>query len=253
MQLSKIEKQRVLEINKEALKLFVNSLNDENLGIRARDFLLKEQKLSLPIVERFQIGYAPENFNALYDRLINLNYTKEEIILSCLFEKDCIDGKICGCLSDRVILPVIDVCGNVVAFVGCAIGKAMPKYIVTADKHKDSLFGLNLAKEHCTNELILCEGFFDVIALHKIGFENTASTLGTALTSEQARIIAKCTNNVAICFDSDSCGQALAEQAHKSLKETGINVRIVKLTDAKDPSEFIEKYGKNSFSTLLQQ
>ena len=106
MESRKIEKQRVLEINKEALKFFVNSLNDENLGIRARDYLLKEQKLSLPIVERFQIGYAPENFNALYDRLINLNYTKEEIILSCLFEKDCIDGKICGCLSDRVILPL---------------------------------------------------------------------------------------------------------------------------------------------------
>lgn len=253
MEQSKIEKQRVLEINKEALNFFVNSLNDENIGMMARDYLLKEQKLSLPIIERFQIGYAPENFNALYDRLINLNYTKEEMILSCLFEKDCTEDKIRGCLRDRVILPVMDACGNVVAFVGRAIGKAMPKYVVTSDKHRDNLFGINLAKGHCTNGLILCEGFFDVIALHKIGFENTVSTLGTALTSEQAKLIAKCTNNVAICYDSDSYGRALAEQAHKILKETGINAKIVKLADAKDPSEFIEKYGKNSFSTLLQQ
>ena len=130
-----------------------------------------------------------------------------------------------------------------------------PKYLNTSDtpafKKSRHLFALNFARKHCEEQMILCEGYMDVIALHEAGFENAVATLGTAITSEQARIFAKYTKKVVICYDSDNAGQNATQKAIRLLGEVGVEVRILKLSGAKDPDEYIKKFGAESFRRLL--
>lgn len=251
-----VSRQRVLDMNKEAARFFHQSLLDEKIGKNAREYLFEKRKLSGAIIKRFGIGYAPNSFGALHDHLKKLGYTDKEMVAAFL----CGVGKkgtAYDYFKNRVMFPIIDVSGNIVAFGGRVLDNSEPKYLNTSDtpafKKSKNLFALNFAKNNCENELILCEGYMDVIALHEAGFENAVATLGTAITAEQARIFSRYTKKVIISYDSDAAGQRAADKAFRLLQEVGIDVKILKLTGAKDPDEYIKKFGSASFSEVINE
>ena len=251
-----VSRSRVLEMNKAALEFFKKSLFDERIGKEAREYFFNKRKLSMAVVQHFQLGYAPNSFGALHDYLKKLGYTDEEMITAFLCGKSSKTGAAFDYFRNRVIFPIIDVTGNVVAFGGRVMDDSQPKYLNTSDtpafKKSKNLFALNFAKNHCENMMILCEGYMDVIALHSAGFENAVATLGTAITSEQARIFSRYTKKVVISYDSDDAGQKAADKAFKLLQEVGIDVKILKLDNAKDPDEYIKLNGKGKFASLLE-
>ena len=157
----------------------------------------------------------------------------------------------------RVIFPIIDLRGNVIAFGGRTIDSRGPKYLNSADtpvfKKSRNLFSLNFAKNSASKKLILAEGYMDVIAINQAGFENVVATLGTALTPEQARLMSQYASEVIISYDSDSAGQAATQRAINLLSSAGITTKIIKLHDAKDPDEYIKKFGSTRFKFLLDE
>ena len=251
-----VSRQRVLEMNVEAAKFFRSMLFDEKHGVEARDYLLNKRKLSVATVKHFGLGYAPNSFGALHDHLRKLGYTDNEMVEGFL----CSRGKnnsVYDLFRNRVMFPIIDVSGNVVAFGGRVMDNSEPKYLNTSDtpafKKSKNLFALNYAKSKCDSMLILCEGYMDVIALHAAGFENAVATLGTAITQEQARIFSRYTKKVVISYDSDKAGQRAADKAFKLLQEVGVDVKILNMSGAKDPDEYIKLFGASRFSQLLSE
>ena len=250
-----IGRQRVLEMNKAALEFFKSSLRDPRVGKEAMDYLVEKRKLSSATINHFQLGFAPNSFGALHDHLKKQGYTDEEMVVGFLCGTSKKTGAAFDYFRNRIIFPIIDVTGNVVAFGGRVMDNSEPKYLNTSDtpafKKSKNLFALNFAKNHCENMLILCEGYMDVIALHAAGFENAVATLGTAITSEQARIFSRYTKKVVISYDSDAAGQRAADKAFNLLQEVGIDVKILEMDNAKDPDEYIKKNGAPKFSALL--
>ena len=253
--ISGVSRQRVLDMNKEAAIFFRNMLFDENVGREARDYLFNQRKLSMSIIKHFGIGFAPNSFGALHDHLRKLGYTDREMVEGFVCAKGKNDS-VYDLFRNRVIFPIIDVSGNVVAFGGRVMDDSKPKYLNTSDtpafKKSKNLFALNYAKNKCENMLILCEGYMDVIALHSAGIENAVATLGTAITPEHARIFSRYTKKVVISYDSDEAGQKAADKAFRLLQEVGIDVKILKMNDAKDPDEYIRKFGSKRFIDLLE-
>lgn len=247
---------RVLEMNKIAATFFHQSLMDERYGKEALDYLVNKRKLSMSVIKHFGLGFAPNSFGALHDHLRKKGFTDDEMVTAFLCGRGK-NGSAYDYFRNRVIFPIIDVTGNVVAFGGRVMDDSTPKYLNTSDtpafKKSKNLFALNFAKNHCDNMLILCEGYMDVIALHSAGFENAVATLGTAITSEQARIFSRYTKKVVISYDSDSAGQKAADKAFRLLQEVGIDVKILKMDGAKDPDEYIKKNGAGKFATLLEE
>lgn len=249
-----VSRQRILDMNREAAKFFHASLLDKKTGDEARHYLLEERKLSMAVVNHFGLGYAPNSFGAVHDHLKKAGFTDEEMITGFL----CGRGKnnsVYDYFRNRIIFPIIDVSGNVVAFGGRVMDNSLPKYLNTSDtpafKKSKNLFALNFAKEKCADMLILCEGYMDVIALHAAGFEFAVATLGTAITQEQARIFSRYTKKVVISYDNDEAGQRAADKAFKYLQEVGLDVKILRMSGAKDPDEYIKKFGSEKFSGLL--
>ena len=250
-----VSRKRIYAMNLEAAKFFRNCLMDKTLGAEALEYLCGKRKLSMATVRRFGLGYSPNDFGMLTAHLKRLGYTDEELITGFLSGKSQKTGRTYDYYRNRVIFPIIDTAGNIVAFGGRVMDDSKPKYLNTSDtpafKKSRHLFALNFAKKKCEEQMILCEGYMDVIALHEAGFENAVATLGTAITSEQARIFAKYTKKVVICYDSDNAGQNATQKAIRLLGEVGVEVRILKLSGAKDPDEYIKKYGAESFSRVL--
>ncbi|MBQ7788207.1 MAG: DNA primase [Clostridia bacterium] len=249
-----VGRQRILDMNKEAARFFRDALFDEKVGKIARDYLIEKRQLSPSVIKHFGLGYAPNNFGALHDHLKKAGYTDEEMVVGFLCGKGK-NNSVYDYFRNRVMFPIIDVSGNIVAFGGRVMDNSEPKYLNTSDtpafKKSKNLFALNYAKNHCENTMILCEGYMDVIALHSAGFENAVATLGTAITSEQARIFSRYTKKVVISYDSDQAGQRAADKAFRLLQEVGVDVKILKTEGAKDPDEFIKKFGKEKFSALI--
>ena len=209
----------------------------------------------MSVINHFGLGYAPNNFFMLHDHLKKLGYTDEEMTVGFLCGKN--DKGVYDYFRNRVIFPIIDTVGNVVAFGGRVLDDSKPKYLNTSDtpafKKSKNLFALNFAKNHCENYLVLCEGYMDVIALHASGIESAVATLGTAITSEQARIFSRYTKKVVISYDSDEAGQKAADKAFRLLQEVGVDVKILKMKDAKDPDEYIKKFGVSSFKGIIEE
>ena len=250
-----VGRQRVLDMNKEAAKFFHNCLIDEKIGLEGRKYLMDKRNLSMSVINHFGLGYAPKSYNALHDHLKKLGYTDEEMTVGFLCGKN--DKGIFDLYRNRVIFPIIDTTGNVIAFGGRVLDDSKPKYLNTSDtpafKKSKNLFALNFAKNHCENQMILCEGYMDVIALHSFGFESAVATLGTAITPEQARVFARYTKKVIISYDSDDAGQRAADKAFKLLQEVGVDVKILKMTEAKDPDEYIKKFGPQKFESIINE
>lgn len=250
-----VSRKRVLEMNLEAAKFFRKCLFDPKLGAEAMNYLVNERKLDSATIKHFGIGFSPNNFGMLTSHLHSLGYTDDELTAGFLCGKSQKTGRTYDYFRNRIIFPIIDTAGNVVAFGGRVMDDSKPKYLNTSDtpafKKSKHLFALNFARNHSEQQMMLCEGYMDVIALHAAGFENAVATLGTAITADQARIFAKYTKKVIITYDSDSAGQNAADKAMRLLGEVGVEVRVLRLSGAKDPDEYIKKYGKDSFASVI--
>lgn len=250
-----LKRSRILEMNKDAAKFFNQMLYSPEAE-RARAYLEK-RKLSSAAVKRFGLGYAPDSFDALRNHMKKLGYGDAELKEAFLCGKSERTGKFFDYFRGRLIFPIIDNFSNVIAFGGRAINdEVKPKYLNTSDtpvfKKSRNLFALNFARSCADEYIILCEGYMDVIAVNMAGFSNAVATLGTALTSEQARIMAKYTKKVVISYDSDDAGQSAAKRAIPLLSEAGIEVSVLKMKDAKDPDEYIKKFGAAKFKLLIE-
>ena len=250
-----VSRKRIYAMNLDAAKFFRNCLMDKDIGAEAMDYVCQKRKLNMATVKRFGLGYSPNDFGMLTSHLKRLGYTDEEMQIGFLAGKSKKTGRSYDYYRNRVIFPLIDTSGNILGFGGRNMDGAEPKYLNTSDtpafKKSRFLFGLNFAKNHCQEYMILCEGYMDVIALHEAGFENAVATLGTAITSEHARIFAKYTKKVITCLDSDNAGQNATQKAIRLLNEVGVEVRVLKLSGAKDPDEYIKKFGAESFRRVL--
>ena len=248
-----VSKKRIYEMNLEAARFFRACLFDEKYGKEGLDYLLNGRKLSSATVKHFGLGFAPNSFSMLGDHLRKKGFSEDELITGFLRKRN--ERGAFDLFRNRVIFPVIDTTGNIVAFGGRVMDDSKPKYLNSSDtpgfKKSRNLFALNYAKHSCAEEMILCEGYMDVIALHAAGFTNAVATLGTALTEEQARIMAKYTKRVIISYDSDEAGQRAANRATAMLGDVGLEVRILVLEGAKDPDEYIKKFGADSFRRVL--
>ncbi len=248
------DRNRFLNMNRDAARFFRNCLFDESLGKDAMSYLQKRQ-LSPATIKRFGIGYSPNSFSALTKHMLGLGYTEDELIKGFLCGRSRKNNSLFDYFRNRIMFPIIDVSGNVIAFGGRVMDDSQPKYLNSSDtpvfKKSRNLFALNFARTACSEELLLCEGYMDVIALHAAGFSNAVATLGTAITPEQARIMSRYTKKVLISYDSDAAGQKAANRAIGILGEVGLDVRVLKIKDAKDPDEFIKKFGAEKFSEML--
>lgn len=250
-------KGRILEANREAARFFHAQLMSEN-GKAAQEYLMG-RALSRQTVVRFGLGYAPANRFALSSHLRKKGFKDEEIVAANLaFQKS--GGKgIVDRFSDRVMFPIIDLRGNVIAFGGRILTDQKPKYLNTSDtlvfKKSANLFSLNNAKNSGLRTLILCEGYMDVIAVNAAGFQNAVATLGTALTSEQALLMKRYADEVIICYDADEAGQKATARAIEILRNAGLVIRVLTVPEGKDPDEFIRKNGDRgqaAFKNLIE-
>ncbi|MBO4980176.1 MAG: DNA primase [Clostridia bacterium] len=248
-------RERVYAMNVEAAKFFRSCLFDPKYGQEAMEYLRGKRRLSTEIIRRFGLGFSPNTFGMLTDHMHKKGYRDEELIAGFLCGKSQKTGRSYDYFRNRVMFPIIDVSGNVVAFGGRVMDDSKPKYLNSSDtpgfKKSKNLFALNYAKGACAEQMILCEGYMDVIAMHAAGFENAVATLGTSLTSEQARLMTKYTKKVIISYDSDEAGQRAADRAIRMLGEVGLDVRVLRLSGAKDPDEYIKLYGADRLRSLL--
>ncbi len=252
-----VSRSRVLEMNVCAARFFRNMLFDERVGAPARAYLAN-RRLELPIIKRFGIGFAPDSFNLLRDHLKLHGFTEEEMIEASLCRKSEKTNGAYDFFRNRVMFPLIDTAGNIVAFGGRSLEeKPMQKYMNSTDtpafNKRKTLFAMNFAKNNCSDGLILVEGNVDVVTMHQAGFENTVATLGTSITEDHARAIRKYTDRVIIAYDGDEAGQRATEKAVGKLDEVGVECRVIKLEGAKDPDEYIVKYGKEAFRELIDR
>lgn len=244
-------KLRILEMNRETANFFYRNLlqGQDKRGLQ----YAVQRGLTPKSIKKYAIGYAPAAWDGLMKHLEGLGFTREEMLSAGLIRQNAR-----GCFDffrERVMFPIIDLRGNVIAFGGRLIEGEGPKYLNSGDtpvfKKSRNLFSLNFAKNANVKQLILAEGYMDVIAINQAGFEQVVATLGTALTAEQARIMAQYATEVVLCYDSDSAGQNATHRAINLLSEAGLHTRILKVQDAKDPDEYIRKFGATRFKLLL--
>lgn len=244
-------KKRVLEINRESARFFHSCLMSEQ-GRQAYEYLISRGR-DRKTIRHFGLGYAPAGWDGLLNHLRAKGFSDNDMLEANVVTK----GKYGphDRFSNRVIFPIIDLRGNVVAFGGRALDDKGAKYLNSSDtpvfKKSKTLFALNFAKTSKRPGLILAEGYMDVIAIHQAGFDNAVATLGTALTEEQARLISQYTERVVLAYDSDGPGQAATKRAMNIFDEVGVKVSVLSMTGAKDPDEFIKKYGTERFAMLL--
>ncbi len=255
-----LTRKRVYEMNLIAARFFRDCLFDPTIGKEGMAYLTEKRGLSIPIIRRFGLGFAPNDYGALVNILKKAGYTYEEMKEAFLCGISQKNGKTYtyDYFRNRIMFPVIDTTGNVVAFSGRDVGgDSKAKYLNSSDtpgfQKRRNLFALNFAKNHCEQELILCEGNMDVVALHAAGFENAVASLGTALTEDQARIMAKYTQRVVIAYDSDAAGRRATDRAMGIFAKVGLEVRVLHMSGAKDPDEFIKNHGADAFAKLLRQ
>lgn len=248
---------RILEINRESGRYYFGVLSTPE-GKPGLDYL-RRRGLDPKTIRRFGLGYSPDSGFALVNHLKKLGYTQEELVQSDMVRRSQ-KGHLYDRYRGRVMFPIFDLRGNVVAFGGRILTDEKPKYLNTSDTpvyHKSSgLFAMNFAKDSGSRQLILAEGYMDVIALHRAGFTNAIASLGTALTEEQARIIRRYADEVVICYDSDEAGRRATQRAIPILKNAGLLVRVITVPGGKDPDEFFRtdpKDGPLRFKRLIQQ
>lgn len=244
-------KRKIYDMNKEAARFFYANLNAKD-GQAALSYL-RERGLADKTIITYGLGYARKGNDTLIRHLKSKGYREEEMQRAGLIGR----GKYgyYDFFRDRVIFPVIDLRGNIIAFGGRVMGEGMPKYLNTGEtpvfqKHLN-LFSLNIAKNKNRNYLILAEGYMDVISLYQYGFQNAVASLGTAFCADHAKLLKKYTDTVLLCYDSDNAGQEALKKAGDILLREGLKVKVPVLSGGKDPDEILKKYGAEYFQNIL--
>lgn len=249
-------KQRVLAANREAARFFHQMMMSPR-GKVGLDYFAGQRRLSIQTIKHFGLGYAPDSWDALLKHMHEKGFTSSELYDANLVRKSEKNGRVSyyDNFRNRAMVPIIDLRGNVIAFGGRVLDDSKPKYINTSDtlvyKKSNGVFALNFAKNGNPDKLIVCEGYMDVIALHQAGFTNSVACLGTALTQEQASLLARYTDEVILSYDSDEAGQKATKRAIEIFGKTGLKIRVLRLSGGKDPDEILKNYGKERFKKLL--
>jgi DNA primase len=249
-------KNTIYDINRETAKFFHSYLMSSD-GKWALTYLL-ERGLKPQIIRHFGLGAAPDSWYALLNHLKSKGFSEQDMLAANVIMKTK-SGRYCDRFRKRVIFPIINIRGNVVAF----SGRILPgdeafggKYVNTSDtlvyKKSENLFGINFAKNYAAERIILVEGNMDVVSLHQAGFQNAAAPLGTAFTLDQANLLARFTKEIVLIMDADAAGQKAVRRASQILENTGLSVRVVVIPDGKDPDEYIRKNGPERFTALLE-
>ena len=252
---SGVKRERLVLMNRDAARFFHESLKKS----REAQAYVTKRRLSPSLITHFGIGYAPNDFEALAKHLRSKGYSQEEMKEGFLCSISKKNGRSYDIFRNRIMFPIIDVKGDIIGFGGRTIGNDPneSKYINTNDtiafNKRRNLFALNYAKNSCAEQMILCEGYMDVISLHAAGFTNAVASCGTAFTPDQARLMKRYTKSVLICFDADEAGQRNADKVFKLLSEVGLEAKLLKVENAKDPDEYIQKFGKDGFSMLMNK
>lgn len=245
-------RRRILEMNREAARFYHSVLLSPE-GKVGYDYFIG-RALSAATINHFGLGFAPNQWDALLKHMRAKGYQPAELVdagLARKGQKGYYDN-----FRNRVMTPIIDVRGNVIAFGGRVLDDSKPKYINTGDtlvyKKTNELFALNFAKDSKEDALILCEGYMDVIAMHQAGFTNAVAGCGTALTTEQVRLISRYAKEVILIYDADEAGQKALQKAMTLFDQTDVKVRIPALVGGKDPDEIIRTYGRDKFKGMLE-
>ncbi len=252
----KYDKARFYQMNVDAAKFFSYYLfSDDPEAKSALAYFTEKRKLSVATIKHFGLGFAPNSFDKFTRYMMSKGYTKDELVVGYLCREREGGKGIYDAFRNRVMFPVIDVAGNVIAFGGRVMDDSKPKYLNSSDtpvfKKSRNLFALNFARLTSQESIVLCEGYMDVIALHAAGITNAVATLGTAITSEQARLLSRYTKKVIISYDADEAGQKAAKRAIELLEEVGLDVSVLVIPRAKDPDEYIKAFGVEKFRELI--
>ena len=246
------QQERLWALMKEAGRFFNTQLYS-SAGEQCLAYV-KKRGLTKAIVTRFGMGFAPDSWNALVDAMRKKGYTDEELVAADLVGEK--NGRIYDRFRNRLMFPIIDVRGNVIGFGGRVLDDSKPKYLNSNEtvifNKRRNLFGMNFAKKTKEPYMILVEGNIDVVTLHQYGFDNAVASLGTSLTEEQVTLLSRYTQEVVLTYDGDEAGQRAAKRAIPMLEKAGIKVKVLQMQDAKDPDEFLHKFGADKFRMLLE-
>lgn len=245
---------RILNINRDAARFFYAQLTASNEEARRARAYWKGRGLSDSTIRRFGLGYAPTGFHVCREHLRSLGYTDDELLASGIIKRSQ-KGNLYDAFFGRVMTPIFDLRGNIIAFGGRVLDDSKPKYVNSPEtmvyKKSKAMFALNIAKKSASRRYILCEGYMDVISLHQAGFDTAVAACGTALTSEQVKLLSEYADEVVLCYDSDEAGQKATARSLAMFTDADIKVRVLSYQGAKDPDEFIKKYGRERFAMLL--
>ena len=251
------QQERLWALHKEAARFFHSQLYAP-VGKDALNYALGRGMLKSTLTT-FGIGYAPDSWDSMVKAMRAKGYTDQELIDSGLVTKSQKNGNLFDRFRDRLMFPIIDVRGNVIGFGGRIMknDKDAAKYLNSPEtlifNKRKNLFALNLAKKSKLGYLILVEGYMDAIALHQYGFDCAVASLGTALTEDGATLLSKYTDQVVLIYDGDTAGQNATKRAIPILEKAGLQVKVLQMRDAKDPDEFLKKFGADKFKVLLEE
>lgn len=245
----------VLAANRAAAKFFHSQLFTDR-GRHALNYFL-DRRLTMETIRHFGLGFAPDDWRALKNHLNEQGFDDVLLENANLLRRSDKNGKVSyyDNFRNRVMFPIIDPRGNVIAFGGRVLDDSKPKYINTSDtlvyKKSNGVFALNFAKNGNDGKLIIAEGYMDVIALHQAGFTNAVACLGTALTKEQANLLSRYADEIILSYDADEAGQKATARALGIFGTTGMEIKVLRLTGGKDPDEIIKKYGAQRFRDII--
>ena len=245
---------RVLSMNKEAARFFHACLNSTVEEARQARAYWRRRGLDDKTIVRFGLGYAPDDGQALYQYLRGKGYNQQELDASGLFKRSP-SGRIYCLFWKRVMTPIFDLRGNIIAFGGRVLDDSKPKYVNSPETlvyHKsDTVFALQIAKRSASRRFVLCEGYMDVISMQQAGIDTAVCACGTALTPDQVRLISEYADEVILSYDSDEAGQKATLRSLELFRNSPVKVGVLQIPGAKDPDEYIKKYGAERFKALL--
>ena len=245
---------RILSMNKEAARFFHACLNSTVEEARQARAYWRRRGLDDKTIVRFGLGYAPNDGQALYQFLRDKGYNQQELDASGLFKRSA-SGRIYCLFWKRVMTPIFDLRGNIIAFGGRVLDDSKPKYVNSPETlvyHKsDTVFALQIAKRSASRRFVLCEGYMDVISMQQAGIDTAVCACGTALTPDQVRLISEYADEVILSYDSDEAGQKATLRSLELFRNSPVKVGVLQIPGAKDPDEYIKKYGAERFKALL--
>ena len=245
---------RVLSMNKEAARFFHACLNSTVEEARQARAYWRRRGLDDKTIVRFGLGYAPDDGQALYQYLRGKGYNQQELDASGLFKRSP-SGRIYCLFWKRVMTPIFDLRGNIIAFGGRVLDDSKPKYVNSPETlvyHKsNTVFALQIAKRSASRRFVLCEGYMDVISMQQAGIDTAVCACGTALTPDQVRLISEYADEVILSYDSDEAGQKATLRSLELFRNSPVKVGVLQIPGAKDPDEYIKKYGAERFKALL--